>query len=436
VAWVAGEVSGDQIAAGAVERLGAESNVVQRGVGGPAMRGAGLQCDAGIEQLSVRGYVEVIRHLPRLLGLRARLAELYTRWPADCFVGVDAPDFNLALERRIRARGIPTVHMVGPSIWAWRAKRKHAIASCADHLLLLFPFEPPLYADTGIQTHFVGHPMADEIEFDPDPAAARRALGITRERAFSMHYDGWVSVDAFEEDARWVRGGHRSVVDQTMLDKQRVDHDQAVLGEQQADHDRGALGRWICLLPGSRPDEILQHGPLMIDVAQQIARRHPHSTFLIPAASPTLHRMLAQQVVAGVREAADRIFLVSGDARTCIAASDQVLAASGTACLEAALLGRPMVVIYRMPAASYAWMKRQQLQPWVGLPNILAGRFLVPELIQGAAKTGPVVEALEGQWRDHDLRHRLKEEFLQMHRALRQDCARQTAAVIRKVLGV
>ena len=399
VAWVAGEVSGDLIAAGSVDRLGAESNVVQRGVGGPAMRAAGLRCDAGIDQLSVRGYVEVLRHLPRLLRLRARLAELYTRWPADCFVGVDAPDFNLALERRIRASGIPTVHMVGPSIWAWRAKRKHTIASSADHLLLVFPFEPPLYADTGIQAHFVGHPMADQIEFDPDPEAARRALSIAGANAFGMH------------------GDHRVFVD------------------SRADHGRGAQGRWICLLPGSRPDEILQHGPLMIDVAQQIARKHPHSTFLIPAASPLLHRMLAQQVVAGVREAADRIFLVSGNARACIAASDQVLAASGTACLEAALLGRPMVVIYRMPAASYAWMRRQQLQPWVGLPNILAGRFLVPELIQGAARTGPVVEALEGQWRDQDQRHRLKDAFLQMHRALRQDCARQTATVIRRILG-
>lgn len=390
LAWVAGELSGDLIAAGAVRTLGAEPGMCQRGVGGPAMRAAGLRCDADIGELSVRGYVEVMRHLPRLLRLRRRLAALYTRWPADCVIGVDAPDFNLGLERQIRKRNIPTVHMVGPSIWAWRAKRKHTIAASADHLLLLFPFEPPLYAQTGIRTHYVGHPMADEIAFDPDRRAARQELGLP---------------DSLDLDAA---------------------------PEHPSDRQQD---RWICLLPGSRPDEVLQHGPLMLAVAQNLAQRYPRSIFLIPAASPGIYRMLAHQILACVRLASDRIFLFAGQARRCMAASDQVLAASGTVCLEAALLGRPMVVIYRMPGLSYAWMKRQQLQPWVGLPNILAGRFLVPELIQRAAQTAPIIHALEAQWGDQEGRAGLREAFRQLHSSLRQDCATQTAAVIRSIVG-
>lgn len=387
IAWVAGELSGDSIAAGALALIGAGSATSQRGVGGPAMRKAGLQCDADIEELSLRGYVEVFRHLPRLLRLRARLSKLYSRWPADCFVGVDAPDFNLGLERRLRARSIPTVHMVGPSIWAWRPNRKFRIASCADHLLLLFPFEPPLYQGTGIQTHYVGHPMADAIDFDPDPHEARQALGIARYHA------------------------------NTSCPGSRTN------------------GRWICLLPGSRTDEVVQHGPLMLEVAQVLAQKYPRSIFLVPAASVALYRILARQVASGVRYASDRIFLVLGNARTCMAASDQILAASGTVCLESALLGRPLVVTYRMPELSYAWMKRQQLQPWVGLPNILAARFLVPELLQREAQVGTIVEALEAQWRDEEGRGRLREEFMRIHRELRQGCAGRTAAVLRTIVG-
>jgi lipid-A-disaccharide synthase len=387
MALVAGESSGDQIAAAVLEKLfQANSALRVRGVGGPALAAAGMHCDVDIAALSLRGYAEVIKHLPRLLRLRRQLIQHFIDWPADMFLGVDAPDFNFEIAATLKARGTPCFHLVGPSIWAWRPERKWKIARSLDHLLLLFPFEEALYRETGLATSYVGHPMADQISFDPDRLEARRALGLQRSPAL----DRWSS----DSEAN----------------------------------------RWFCLLPGSRPDEIAQHATLMLDVAQELSRRHLRSIFLIPAASPGIFAQLQDIIKRDVRVASQRIILYRGKAQACIAASDQVLAASGTVCLEAALLGRPMVIVYRMPALSYRWMRRQQLQPWVGLPNILARKFLVPELIQAQATTEAIIDALEMQWDDQALRGSLKDAFYAIYQSLRCDCASRCAALLQSAM--
>ncbi len=320
------------------------------------------------------------------MRLRHRLIQDFRQWPADVFLGVDAPDFNLKLALELKRKAIRSIHLVGPSIWAWRPERKWAMARCVDHLLLLFPFESELYRETGLQTSFVGHPMADQIRFNPDRLAARLKLALQ------------------------------------------------LSPELREAGPRPDGSRWFCLLPGSRSDEIHQHAALMLDAAQQLAIRYRHAIFLLPAASASIHAQLEAIIRSQVRVCAQRIFLVRGDARTCMAASDQVLAASGTVCLEAALIGRPMVIIYRMPELSYRWMRRLQLQPWIGLPNILAQSFVVPELIQSQANPAAMVRALELQWEDEAARGRLEGVFRAIHDSLRCDCASRAASIIESEL--
>lgn len=387
LALVAGESSGDQIAAAVVKKLlQTQHTLAIRGVGGPALAAAGMQCDVDIDALSVRGYVEVIRHLPRLLRLRKNLIQGFVRWQAHAFLGVDAPDFNLDIAATLKAKGMPCFHLVGPSIWAWRPERKWKIAQSLDHLLLLFPFEQVLYRETGLATTYVGHPMADQISFNPDRLLARQELGF--------YHDPHLCRLAAESES----------------------------------------SRWFCLLPGSRNDEISHHAALMLDVAQALALKYPKAIFLMPAASAGIYAQLQTIMSRQVRVASQRIILYRGRARACIAASDQVLAASGTVCLEAALIGRPMVIIYRMPALSYRWMRRQQRQAWVGLPNILAQKFLVPELIQSQATNQAIVRALEWQWHDQPAREALMASYLTIYESLRCDCASRCAAVLQSVL--
>ena len=387
LALVAGESSGDQIAAAVIDRLLAQRSDLQvRGIGGPALRNAGMHCDADIEALSLRGYVEVIRHLPRLLRLRRKLFHGFLQWRPQLFLGVDAPDFNLNLASALKQNGIYCYHLVGPSIWAWRPERKWKIAKAVDHLLLLFPFEEELYIDTGLKTTYVGHPMADQIDFNPDRIMARRQLGLDRIAAFEA----------------------------SELDEQ--------------------ASRWFCLLPGSRLDEIRQHAEVMLKAAQHLALAYPKALFLMPAANPRIYSILKSMLKSTIGAGSHRVVLFQGQAQACIAASDQVLAASGTVCLQAALTGRPMVIIYRMPELSYRWMKRLQLQAWIGLPNILARGFLVPELIQTNVTVKAIVDALETQWADHEGRATLQSAFYQIHRSLRCDCAGRAAGVIQAQL--
>ena len=318
LALVAGETSGDLLAGlllGGLRRRWPAMRSV--GIGGPRMAEQGFEAWWPHDALAVRGYVEVLRHYRRIKRIRDALAERLLDERPDAFIGVDAPDFNLGLEARLRAAGLKSIHFVCPSVWAWRAGRLKRIAESVDHLLCLFPFEPPLLARHGVAATYVGHPLADAIPLQPPRAAARSALGLD---------------------------------DATPM---------------------------VALLPGSRRSEIEYIAPLFVAAAALLARRRPGLRFVLPVV-PGLRALIEPMVGAG----AAPIELVDGRSHEVLAACDVTLIASGTATLEAALFKRPMVIAYRMHPLSWQLMKRMQLQPWVGLPNILCEDFVVPERIE------------------------------------------------------
>ena len=335
---VAGEASGDLLGAGfivAVRSRWPEARFV--GIGGPRMLAAGVHSLFPQELLAVRGYVEVLRRLPALLRVRRRLAGHFLRERPDLFVGVDAPDFNLALERRLKRAGIPTLHYVSPSVWAWRGGRIRSIGKAADHVLALFPMEPPIYQKAGIPVTYVGHPLASQLPMQPDTTGMRRSLRI-----------------------------------------------------------EPRSGPVLTLMPGSRIAEVDHLGLLFIRAAERLLERHPGAVFLVPMATrPTFDRM--NWLVRFHARHPERFSLLFGHAHQALEACDAALIASGTATLEAALLKKPMVISYSMPWLSYQLMRWRAYLPWVGLPNILAGRQIVPELLQSAANTTALAEALEGQ---------------------------------------
>ena len=368
VGMVAGETSGDLLAASVLNHLDAAQTA---GIGGPAMKAAGFEAWWPSEMLAVRGYVEVLKAYPKLLVLRRRLAERMSQWHPSVFVGVDAPDFNLELERRLRVAGHRTVHFIGPSIWAWRPERIERIRAAADHVLLLFPFEKAIYDQAGIAATYVGHPMADEIDLQVDPGAARDVLGLDRGRPV------------------------------------------------------------VAVLPGSRGSEIQYIAPVFIATMRLMARSHPDIQFVIPAATPHLHRRL-QQLLSGPADSGLTAVLLDGHARDAIAASDAVLVASGTATLEVALLRKPMVIAYRMASLSYRIMRRMQMLPWIGLPNILCNASLVPEFIQDAATPQALAQALFEQL-DRGRQGELADRFEALHLELRCECGQRAAQAVLEI---
>ncbi len=376
IAIVAGELSGDLLGAGLMAALRSHYPQLRfTGVGGPAMVAQGFQTVAPMERLAVMGLVEVVRHLPDLLALRRQLYRQLISDPPLAFIGIDAPDFNLGLERRLRVRNIPTVHYVSPSVWAWRPWRVRKIARAVDLMLTLYPFEAAFYREHGVPVRAVGHPLADAIPLRSDPAAARQALGLP------------------------------------------------VLA------DDAAL---IALLPGSRLGEVSRLGPLLLETAVWLHTRRPEMRFVLPAATPRLYEVLAG--MQAERAPALPLTLVRGQSREVMAAANVVALASGTATLEAMLLKRPMVVAYRV-ASMTAWLARRLVTvSHFALPNLLAGRELVPEFIQEAATVenlGPAVL----RWLDEPLaRERLTTEFDALHRELRRDASRQAAEAIVELL--
>lgn len=374
-AFVAGEASGDLLAAGIIAELRRlEPPLASAGVGGDRMIAAGFEAWAHIRELSVRGYVEVLRHLPRLIRLRRQLAHRLIATPPAVFVGVDAPDFNLGLEERLRGHGIPVVHYVSPSIWAWRPERVEQIRRAVDHMLLVFPFEQKIYDEAGIRATYVGHPLAGMIPLEPDAAAARGRLGLAPE---------------------------------------------------------GAL---LAVLPGSRSDEVKHLGPVFLDAVAQLLLRETDLRAVVPAADAALKAELLQML--SVRpQLASRVTLVDGRSHDCLEAADVVLVASGTATLEAALYKRPMVIAYRMPALSAWLMRRKGRIPFVGLPNILAGERLVPELLQEEATAPALADALQALLRDAPLRARLAQRFSAMHLELLRDTVGLAARAIAEAAG-
>ncbi len=369
---VAGEASGDLLASLLIGGLKARWSDWQGvGIGGPRMAALGFEAWWPSDRLAVRGYVEVLRHYRSIKAIRDCLAERLLADPPRAFVGVDAPDFNLGLEARLKAASVPTIHFVCPSIWAWRGGRVKRMAASCDHVLCLFPFEPDLLRAHGVAASYVGHPLADAIPLEPPRAAARAALGL---------------------------GGHEPVV---------------------------------ALLPGSRRSEIEAIAPVFLQAAARLQRERPALRFVLPVA-PGL-RPLVEPLLAAHAPAAS-VRLLDGRSHEALAACDLTLIASGTATLEAALFKRPMVIAYRMHPLSWQLMKRMAYQPWVGLPNILCRDFVVPERIQDACTPQQLTADVLAGLDDAAGAERLHARFMALHHELRRDTARAAADAIAQVL--
>jgi len=368
---VAGEVSGDLLAAPVIQAVRArDPHWRVAGIAGDRMIDAGCEPWHHVRELSVRGYAEVLRELPRLLWLRRALTRRVLKSGCRALVGVDSPDFNLGLEAAVRAAGVPTVQYVGPSIWAWRGERIERIRRAASHVLLVFPFEQRLYARAGIAATYVGHPLAQAIALRPDPEAARARLGI---------------------------GGGATV---------------------------------IAVLPGSRKAEIDFIGPVFFGAANRLAADLNPVRFVVPVAEASL-RPRIEALIGRYPRLAPITSVIEGRSHDCLEAAHAVLVTSGTATLEAALFKRPMVIAYKMPRLS-AWVIRKigGYVPWVGLPNILAGEEVVPELLQDEATEETLAAALIGQLEDHAGQARLAERFEQIHASLRRDTPSLVAEVV------
>lgn len=367
---VAGEASGDLLGAHFIAALKqAHPDLRAAGIAGPRMIEAGVEALYPSDRLAVNGYVEVLRHLPQLLWIRSRIARYFLRERPRVFVGIDAPDFNFTLEARLKQAGIPTVHFISPSIWAWRPERIHRIKEAVSHMLVVFPFEAQIYRDAGIPVTYVGYPLADVIPLQPDTAAARTALGL-------------------------------------------------------------AAGPVVALLPGSRLSEVTRHARLMLDAAMRIRQRHPDAQFVLPVASEAAARR--------VRQAAQGLDLplqvLDGRSHTALAACDVALVASGTATLEAALFKKPMVITYRVPALTAYLMRKQALLPWIGLPNILARDFVVPERVQEAATPENLASDALAWLDDAPRREAVSETFRAMHLSLRQNASARIAEAVQPYL--
>ncbi|HEV7714560.1 MAG TPA: lipid-A-disaccharide synthase, partial [Steroidobacteraceae bacterium] len=377
VGLVAGESSGDTLGAALITALRARVPDVQCfGVAGPKMIAAGCEPWESSDELAVMGLVEVLKHLPRLLSLRKRLLERFTRERPDVFVGIDAPEFNLGLEKKLKASGLRTVQYVSPQVWAWRQGRVRTIGQACDLVLCLLPFETEFYARHGVRADFVGHPLADQIPLEIDRAGARRALGL--------------------DDASTV----------------------------------------IALLPGSRMGEVERLGADFIAAAAWIAERRPGVRFVAPMATARVREAFERQRVAS--GSAPAIDVLDGQAQRALAAADGVIVASGTATLETLLSKRPMVVAYRLGAVTAFLLKRLGLVkvPYFSQPNLLLGRRRVPEFFQvrvtGAALGAALLEQLE----DPAQVAQLQAEFLGVHQTLRRGGAERAAAAILEYAGV
>jgi lipid-A-disaccharide synthase len=374
IAIVAGEPSGDALAAPLVRALKElRPQWDFYGIAGPQMLAAGVRALFPMEKLAVMGLAEVARHFFEILGIRRQLRGMLLRDPPDLYIGVDAPDFNLGLEAALHARGIRTMQYVGPTVWAWRAGRIAKVKRAAGHVMVLFPFEPPIYERNGIPVTYVGHPLADVIPMVPDRVAARRALGLP--------------------------------------------HDVPV----------------VALLPGSRANELKYLGAVFAGTAALLRRRLPGVRLVVPLVTDLTREMfLAAAAVHGGPDALD-MTLLEGQAQRAMAAADGVIATSGTATLEAALHKRPLVITYRMSAFTWWLVRDRGYLPHVGMPNILAGRTVAPEFIQDAATPENLVEGLLAQLRDPQRLAEIEREFTGIHERLRCDNAATAARAVLKV---
>jgi lipid-A-disaccharide synthase len=358
VAIVAGEASGDLLGAALIKALKERWPQIEfYGIAGPKMEAEGARAIYPTEKLAVRGYVEVIRHLREILSIRNGIYREVVRDRPDLFIGVDAPDFNLALEAKLKAVGIPTVHYVSPSLWAWRPERIHSIGKSVDRMLVMFPFEEAIYEKAGIPVSYVGHPLADAMPLEPDRREARAQLRL------------------------------------------------------------GTAHVGVALLPGSRLSELEFHADLVIRTARVLHEKRPELAFFVPLATRETRDYFEERLYAlDARELP--ITILFGHAQLALHACDVALVKSGTATLEAALARCPMVVTYRVNPLTYRLVKRKAMLPYFSLPNILAGEFIVPELLQDEATPANLAQAL-GNWLDNKTaRERLRARFASLHESL------------------
>ncbi|RBP81898.1 lipid-A-disaccharide synthase [Marinomonas rhizomae] len=365
---VAGEASGDILGANLIAHLKkVQPDAIFEGIGGPLMEAQGFTSIVPMDRLSVMGLVEVLGRLRELLGIRKRLYRSCLNNPPTAFIGIDSPDFNMPLARKLKQAGIPTVHYVSPSVWAWRQKRIFNIKKSVDLMLALFPFELPIYHQHKIPVVCVGHTLADEIPLESDVSVARDALNLGQ-----------------------VKG--------------------PVFG----------------ILPGSREGEVSRLAPLFIETAKLIKQKEPNATFLIPASNKE-RRVQIERIL---QEANAEAVVIDGKSRTVMGASDAILLASGTAALEAMLVKRPMVVSYRVNKLTFAIMSRMIKVPYVSLPNLLANEALVPELLQDDATPENLATRLLQTWRSFVTDKAIQSKYLDLHMMLRKNAGAQAAQAI------
>lgn len=371
---VAGEASGDLLGSHLIRALKKQRPDIQFiGIAGPKMQAEGAVSLFPMERLAVRGYFEVLKHLFGLLRIRRQLFRHFEKNPPDLFIGIDAPDFNLGLERRLKGQGIQTVHYVSPSIWAWRKGRMGKIKRAVSRILALFPFEVPLYEKAGVPVTYVGHPLADVLPLEPDQDAAQQELKLPKDRLV------------------------------------------------------------IALLPGSRQSELDYMADLFVRTALLIHRQMPNAHFLVPVISKEtrwkFHAAISRHDAQDLP-----ITILFGHAHLAMEAADAVIVASGTATLEAALLKRPMVVTYRMSPLSWQILRHMNYLPYVGLPNILAGKPVVPELLQNEATPEKLTETVLKLVGDKAALAGIRSEFLAIHHTLRQNTEEKAAHAILSML--
>lgn len=375
IALVAGETSGDLLASRLLSGLRPQlPDARLHGIGGKHMAEYGFVSDYPMETLSVRGLFEVLRHFPKIKSVQTNLINQLLNERPNVFIGVDAPDFNFTVEQQLKAADIPTVHFIGPSIWAWRGGRIKKIAKSVSHMLVVFPFETEIYQAANIPVTYVGHPLAEVLPLEPDRFAARIELGLPQDATV------------------------------------------------------------VTIMPGSRLSEIHSHTAAFIGAAKLLHQRNPSLHFIVPMVGEKQRSAYIKEVLKAELENVP-VLLIDGNAHTAITAANSVLVASGTATLEVALLKRPMVIAYKQNWATYQIGRHLVYLPWIGLPNILAREFLVPEFIQDAATPRALADAIWAQLHDDKLVTRLEQRFLDMHYSLLRDSAHESAEAVLQIMS-
>lgn len=373
IALVAGETSGDMLGSGLIKELKQRyPNATFEGIGGPLMEEQGMHSLVPMERLAVMGLMEVLGRIFELIKIRRNLIQRWQANPPDVFIGIDAPDFNLGLAEKLHLLGIRTVHYVSPSVWMWRQKRVFKIARSVDLMLTLFPFEAEFYQQHQVPVVCVGHHLADKIPLSTAKQPAREQLGLAVNKAV------------------------------------------------------------VCLMPGSRRAEVANLGSLFLATAQQLLQHQPELQFVIPAANAERKAQL-QELLAQYATPLP-VTLVEGQSHQCMAAADVVLLASGTATLEAMLMKRPMVVSYKMNALTFAIVKRMVSRPWVSLPNLLANKELVPELLQDDARVENLTQAVLERLDNQQIIDYLNQEFLAIHQDIQRNADHSAAQAIAELL--